>query len=86
VSTTVTVTNFDPTSVAGTIPAGAAAYVKEVRINNATTPSLCSFDFYDTFRAGANIEIVLTADKNAANDCKGTVPQSISTGGFSKIR
>ncbi|KZV68558.1 glycoside hydrolase family 92 protein [Peniophora sp. CONT] len=86
VSTTVTVTNFDPKSVAVKIPAGAAAYVQSVKVNNETLSTVCSFDFYDTFRIGADIEIVLTDDKDAANDCGSAVPQSLSTGGFATLR
>ncbi|KAI0032107.1 glycoside hydrolase family 92 protein [Vararia minispora EC-137] len=86
VSTTVTVTNFDAASVAKTIPAGASAFVHEVRVNNVTTPSRCAFDFYDTFRVGGKIEIILTADENEALGCAGPVPQSVSTGGFASVR
>lgn len=68
------------------IPSGAAAYVQSLKINNETMTNVCSFDFYDTFRVGAEIEIVLTDDKDAANDCGATVPQSLSTGGFSTLR
>jgi hypothetical protein len=86
VSTTVTVTGFDPASVNGTIPAGAAAFVKEVKVNNATTASRCAFDFYDTFRLGASIEIIVTADESEAAGCAGPVPQSVSQGGFMSVR
>ena len=48
--------------------------------------SRCHFDFYDTFRLGADIVITVTADRNAANSCGGSVPQSISTGGFAMVR
>ena len=86
VSTTVTVTNFDAKSVAVQIPDGASAYVQTVKVNNETMPSVCSFDFYDTFRIGGEIEIILTADKDAVNDCGASVPQSVSTGGFATLR
>ena len=86
VSTTITVTGFDSKSVNETIPAGAAAFVQEVRVNNVTTESRCAFDFYDTFRVGADIEIVLTADESKAAGCAGPVPQSLSTGGFATLR
>jgi hypothetical protein len=73
-----------------TIPSGVAAYVQSVSVTtpngNVTMPSLCNFDFYDTFRVGANIVITVTADRESANSCGGSVPQSISVGGFAKTR
>ena len=86
VSTTVTVENFDAKSVQKTIPKGASAYVKQVIVNGETTESRCHFDFYDTFRVGGNITIVLTSDKSAVDTCAGSVPQSLSTGGFASVR
>ncbi|KAH8994062.1 glycoside hydrolase family 92 protein, partial [Lactarius akahatsu] len=86
VSTTVTVDGFDAGSVRATVPLGAAAYVQSVRINNVTQASPCHFDFYDTFRAGADIVITVTADRAAADSCGASVPQSISTGGFATTR
>ncbi|KIM45421.1 glycoside hydrolase family 92 protein [Hebeloma cylindrosporum] len=68
ISTTVTTVNFDPRSVQKTIPAGTAAYVKNVTIN------------------GGEVVITLTANKTEADDCLGALPESISTGGFSKAR
>ncbi|KAH9484970.1 putative secreted glycosidase [Psilocybe cubensis] len=86
VSTTVTTINFDPKSVQKTVPKNTAAYVKSVTINGKPSDSRCHIDFYDTFRTGGDIVITLTSDKNSANDCLGSVPDSISTGGFSKAR
>ncbi|KAH9176527.1 glycoside hydrolase family 92 protein [Lactarius sanguifluus] len=86
VSTTVTVDGFDASSVRATVPLGAAAYVQSVRVNNVTQASPCHFDFYDTFRAGADIVITVTADRAAADSCGASVPQSISTGGFATTR
>ena len=91
-STTVTVEGFDARSVQETVPRGAAAYVQSVRVSapnsNVTmqNASRCHFDFYDTFRVGAGVVITVTADRNAANNCGGSVPQSISTGGFAMVR
>ena len=100
-STTVTVEGFDARSLQATIPRGVAAYVQSVRVNapnnssgssNVTTvhdsASLCHFDFYDTFRVGADIVITVTADRDAANNCGpgASIPQSISTGGFAMVR
>ena len=50
--------------------------------------SRCHFDFYDTFRVGADIVITVTADRDAANNCGAgaSIPQSISTGGFAMVR
>jgi hypothetical protein len=91
-STTVTVEGFDSRSLQETIPRGAAAYVQSVRVStsndNVSTEnaSRCYFDFYDTFRVGADIVITVTADRNAANSCGASVPQSISAGGFAIAR
>ncbi|KAI5120307.1 hypothetical protein M0805_005811 [Coniferiporia weirii] len=86
VSTTVTVRNFDARSVQKTIPVGVAAYVQNVTINGVPAASRCHFDFYDTFRVGGEIVIELTADRNAADSCGASVPDSLSTGGFAKAR
>ncbi|KIJ05814.1 glycoside hydrolase family 92 protein [Paxillus involutus ATCC 200175] len=85
-STTVTVKNYDPKSVAYPIPKGVAAYVKSVTINGKFAASRCYIDFYDTFRSGAEIEIEVTSDKDEANSCGGPVPESLSTGGFAQAR
>jgi hypothetical protein len=93
-STTVTVEGFDARSVQETIPRGAAAYVQSVRVSTSNSnvtiqgpdASRCHFDFYDTFRVGADIVITVTADRSAANNCGGSIPQSISTGGFAMVR
>lgn len=86
VSTTVTVEGFDERSVNQTIPKGASAYVKSVFINGALSPSNCHVDFYDTFRVGGNITIQLTSDKTEANSCQGSLPDSLSTGGWARAR
>ncbi|KAG9220559.1 hypothetical protein CCMSSC00406_0004015 [Pleurotus cornucopiae] len=86
VSTTVTTKNFDAASVREKIPRGAAAYVKSVTVNGAPTASRCHFDFYDVFRLGGDVVIEVTADRASVDSCGGTVPESISTGGFSKAR
>ena len=85
-STTVTVKNYDPKSISYPIPAGVAAYVKSVTINGEPAVSRCYIDFYDTFRAGGEIVIELTADKNEADGCGGPVPDSLSAGGFARPR
>ena len=84
--TNVTVAGFDPTSVQKTIPAGAAAYVARVTVNGNATASRCHFDFYDTFRLGGNITIEVTSDKASVADCGGTLPDSLSTGGWGSAR
>jgi Glycosyl hydrolase family 92 len=85
-STTVTTLNYDARSVQKTIPAGASAYVKSVTINGKVSPSRCHFDFYDVFRLGGQVIIELTSDKASVDDCGASVPESISTGGFSSPR
>lgn len=89
VSTTVTVTNFDPTSVTtdGTIPEGSRAYVKSVALNGQDLGIICHFDFYDVFRVGGNMTIEVTDDATSVDNCgsKG-VPESLSTGGFASAR
>ncbi|KAG5652317.1 hypothetical protein H0H81_005430 [Sphagnurus paluster] len=86
VSTTITTLNYDPKSVQKTIPPGTAAYVQNVTINGVPSASRCHFDFYDVFRVGGDVVITLTADKAAADDCLGNLPESISTGGFNRAR
>jgi len=86
VSTAVTTVNYDANSVQKTIPPGTPAYVQNVTINGLLSISRCHFDFYDVFRVGGEVVITLTADKNAADDCQGKVPESISTGGFAQAR
>lgn len=84
--TNVTVVGFDPKSVAVKIPNGAAAYVKSITVNGNLTESRCHFDFFDTFRVGGNITIEVTSDKTSVADCGGSLPESISTGGFASAR
>jgi Glycosyl hydrolase family 92 catalytic domain len=85
-STTVTVEGFDPKSLKPTIPAGASAYVKSVIINGTPAESRCHLDFYDTFRVGGNITIVLTSNKTEVDSCGGSLPDSLSTGGWAAAR
>ena len=85
-STTVTVKGFDANSVQRNIPDGAAAYVKNVTVNGKPTASRCHFDFYDVFRLGGEVVIEVTANKSDAEGCAGDVPESLSTGGFAKVR
>lgn len=86
VSTTVTTVNYDAKSVQEKIPAGTAAYVKSVTVNGVPTASRCHVDFYDTFRVGGDVVITLTSDKTQANSCLGSVPESVSNGGFAQAR
>ncbi|KAG6817479.1 hypothetical protein H0H87_008104 [Tephrocybe sp. NHM501043] len=86
VSTTITTLNYNAKSVQKTIPPGVAAYVQNVTINGVPAASRCHFDFYDVFRVGGEVVITLTADKAAADDCLGGLPESLSTGGFSQAR
>ncbi|KAI0771821.1 glycoside hydrolase family 92 protein [Irpex lacteus] len=86
VSTTVTTKGFDPRSVQHTIPKNVAAYVANVTINGVPAASRCHIDFYDIFKTGGDIVIEVTADKASVDDCGGSLPESISTGGFSTVR
>ncbi|KAL0956653.1 hypothetical protein HGRIS_002785 [Hohenbuehelia grisea] len=85
-STTVTTKNFDARSVAEKIPRGAAAYVKSVTVNGKASASTCHFDFYDVFRLGGEVVIEVTSDRTAVDQCVGSVPESLSTGGFASAR
>jgi hypothetical protein len=85
-STTITTLNYDARSVQKTIPAGVSAYVKSVTINGNISSSRCHFDFYDVFRLGGEVVIELTSDKASVDDCGASVPESVSTGGFSSPR
>jgi hypothetical protein len=84
VSTTVITKGFDPRSVQQTIPSGVAAYVKNVTVNGVPSNSSCHFDFYDVFRAGGEVVIEVTSDKSQT--CVGSIPESLSTGGFATAR
>jgi hypothetical protein len=68
------------------IPPGVMAYVANVTINGVPAVSRCHLDFYDVFRVGGTVTIELTADKTAADDCLGALPESLSTGGFATAR
>ena len=83
---TVTVEGFDSRSVQATIPKNTAAYVKSVSINGKATESRCHIDFYDVFKTGGNLTIEVTADKSSVDNCAGSLPDSLSTGGFSVAR
>ncbi|KZV95053.1 glycoside hydrolase family 92 protein [Exidia glandulosa HHB12029] len=87
VSTTVTVDGFDPASVKRNIPDGAAAYVANVTVNG--VPSVtgrCFIDFFDTFKKGGNITITVTSNMDEADSCEGSLPDSLSTGGWASAR
>ena len=84
-ASTVTTVNFDPKSLVKTIPAGARAYVKSVTLNGQIIPK-CHFDFYDVFKKGGVVVIEVTASKTGVNDCGGSLPDSISTGGWSQAK
>ena len=86
ISTTVTTINYDSKSIQKTIPPGTPAYVQNVTINGVPSSSRCHFDFYDAFRLGGDIIITLTANKTEADSCLGTLPDSLSTGGFTQAR
>ena len=81
-----TVEGFDPMSVQQKIPRGAAAYVKSVTINGQPAASRCHIDFFDVFRTGGNVTIEVTSNKASVDDCGGSLPESISTGGFATVR
>lgn len=81
-STTVTVVNYSADSIQEIIPAGTPAYVESVTVNGVAVDTRCHFDFQDTFKKGGDIVITLTADKDSANSCAGSVPASLSNGGF----
>ncbi|KAJ8472735.1 hypothetical protein ONZ51_g8332 [Trametes cubensis] len=86
VSTTITTKGFDKRSVQKTIPKGVAAYVKSVTVNGVVQPTRCHFDFNDVFRVGGEVVIEVTADMDSVNSCGASVPESVSTGGFTTIR
>ncbi|KAI0771834.1 family 92 glycosyl hydrolase [Irpex lacteus] len=67
-------------------PRMSRAYVANVTINGVPAASRCNIDFYDIFKTGGDIVIDVTADKASVDDCGGSLPESISTGGFSTVR
>lgn len=84
----VVVNGFDASAVAQTIPQGARAFVGSVSVNGKRQSSRCKISFTDLFPGpGANttLELEMTADEAAANSCgdgDGSLPSSLSTGGF----
>ncbi|KLU86093.1 glycosyl hydrolase [Magnaporthiopsis poae ATCC 64411] len=74
----VTVTGFDPTSLNSTIPAGARAFVDDLKLDGRSM-GRCRIDF-DQFFAAKNVEFVMTAEEKTG--CAGQEPNSVSTGGF----
>jgi hypothetical protein len=79
------VVNYDQRSIQASIPSGVPAYVESVTINGKFS-ARCHFDFYDVFRVGGEVVITLTADKALADSCQGSLPESVSTGGFASAR
>lgn len=74
----VTVTGFDAATLAREIPAGARAFVDDLRLDGRSV-GRCRIDF-DQFFGVKNIEFVMT--DVAKEGCNGQEPSSVSTGGF----
>ncbi|KAL8338997.1 hypothetical protein RB598_007353 [Gaeumannomyces tritici] len=74
----VTVTGFDPASLNSTIPAGARAFVDDLRLDGKSV-GRCRVDF-DQFFSARNVEFVMTAEEKKG--CAGQEPSSVSSGGF----
>ncbi|OHE99298.1 glycosyl hydrolase [Colletotrichum orchidophilum] len=74
----VTVTGFDPKSLARDIPAGARAYVDAVKLDGVGV-GRCRIDFKQFF-AAKEVEFVMTDVKKEG--CDGQEPSSVSVGGF----
>ncbi|KAJ7750399.1 glycosyl hydrolase family 92-domain-containing protein [Mycena maculata] len=86
-STSFTVTGFDKTGLSATPPAGAAVYVKSIKINGAAAASLCWINWDDVV-GGGTVEIEVYGDATAAaaagcGDGPNALPDSLETGGFS---
>ena len=60
--------------------------MKSVTINGKQTASRCHIDFYDIFKTGGNVTIEVTNDADSVDDCDGSLPESLSTGGFNVAR
>lgn len=86
VTTSVNVVDFDARTLSKIIPPGARAYVKNVTWNGNELESTCHFDFYDVFRTGGELVMWMTSDKTAVDKCRGSLPGSLSTGGFNTAR
>ncbi|KAJ8082572.1 hypothetical protein PM082_008427 [Marasmius tenuissimus] len=82
-STKFTVTNFDPTTLNVSPPAGSRVYVKSITINGKAAPSICVIDF-DQVVGGGDIVIEVDGDAEAAEQrgCGGALPDSLESGGF----
>lgn len=84
-STIVTVANFDPRCVnVRNIPRGVRAYVKTITYNGHPLEGgkRCHLDFLAVFKKGGDIVIEVTNSEADALGCVGSLPSSLSTGGF----
>ena len=76
---------FDKAGLAASVPDGARVYVTGVSVNGKKKKSVCWLAFEDVVGGG---EVVITVDGDAeaaaARGCggEGTLPDSLSTGGF----
>ncbi|KAF8956574.1 glycosyl hydrolase family 92-domain-containing protein [Flammula alnicola] len=81
--TTVTVQNFDPTTLAQTPPQGSRVYVQRISVNGLQRDSICWIEWEDIVGGG---EIVIEVGPNPTRDGCGTAPDarpaSLETGGF----
>ena len=75
-TTTIIATNFVSNPANGT---GGTVFVQNVTIDGQPAPSNCFLE-WDVFEKGGTVELTLTDDINVT--CGGTLPPSLSTGGF----
>ncbi|KAF8591001.1 glycoside hydrolase family 92 protein [Ramaria rubella] len=84
-TTTVSVKNFDPTSVAVQPSNSSRVYVESVSIDGKENASRCWIDFNDLVAKSSNVVITVTNDLSAATGCghgSSALPDSLATGGF----
>ena len=82
-STTITVSGFDPSSIAQTPSDGVSMYVTNVSVNGTPSESICWISWKDIV-GGGEIVITVDADADAAEmrGCAGSLPDSLASGGF----
>ncbi len=82
-STTVTVQNFDATTLVATPPAGSRVYVQSVTVNGVQLDSICWIAWDDIVGGG---EIVIAVGADPTSDGCGSAadsrPSSLEQGGF----
>lgn len=83
-STTISVRNFDKTTLVQTPPSGSRIYVQNVRVNGVVQDSVCWIE-WGTIVGGGQIEIEVGSNprSDGCGASGNSLPASLETGGFS---